>query len=58
MLYDLPKVIAGAPAYLAQAGVAHRVEVVSGSFFDGVPVGHDFTCSRTCSTTGAITSAA
>jgi hypothetical protein len=42
MLYDLPEVIAGAPAYLAQAGVAHRVEVVSGSFFDGVPVGHDY----------------
>jgi hypothetical protein len=42
MLYDLPEVIAGAPAYLAEAGVAGRVEVVSGSFFDGVPVGHDY----------------
>ena len=37
LLYDLPEVIAAAPAYLAEAGVAGRVEVVSGSFFDGVP---------------------
>jgi hypothetical protein len=31
LLYDLPEVIAAAPAYLAEAGVAGRVEVVSGS---------------------------
>jgi predicted O-methyltransferase YrrM len=42
VLYDLPEVIADAPAYLAEAGVAGRVEVVGGSFFDGVPVGHDY----------------
>jgi hypothetical protein len=42
LLYDLPEVIAGAPDYLAEAGVVGRVEVVSGSFFDGVPVGHDY----------------
>jgi hypothetical protein len=42
VLYDLPEVIAAAPAYLAAAGVAGRVEVVGGSFFDGVPVGYDY----------------
>jgi O-methyltransferase domain len=30
-LYDLPEVLVGAPASLADAGVAGRVEVVSGS---------------------------
>jgi O-methyltransferase domain/Dimerisation domain len=43
LLYDPPEVIAAAPAYLAEAGVAGRVEVVSGSFFDGVP-GTTITC--------------
>jgi O-methyltransferase domain/Dimerisation domain len=42
VLYDLPEVIAAAPAYLAAAGVAGRVEVVGGSFFDSVPTGHDY----------------
>jgi C-methyltransferase len=42
VLYDLPEVIAGASAYLAAAGVANRVEVIGGSFFDGVPAGHDY----------------
>jgi hypothetical protein len=35
-------VIAAAPSYLDEAGVAGRVEVVSGSFFEGVPAGHDY----------------
>ena len=42
VLYDLPEVVAAAPAYLAAAGVAGRVEVVGGSFFDGVPAGYDY----------------
>src|SRR5262249_18049717 len=42
VLYDLPEVIAAAPAYLAAAGVAGRVKVVGGSFFDGVPAGYDY----------------
>jgi O-methyltransferase domain len=35
-------VIAAAPSYLDEAGVAGRVEVVSGSFFEGVPAGRDY----------------
>jgi hypothetical protein len=41
VLFDLPHVVAGAPAVLAAAGVAERCEVVGGSFFDGVPAGAD-----------------
>ncbi|MBB6347788.1 hypothetical protein FHU36_004333 [Nonomuraea muscovyensis] len=38
-LFDLPDVVAQAPAVLAAAGVADRCEIVGGSFFDGVPAG-------------------
>jgi hypothetical protein len=41
ILFDLPHVTAGARAVLNAAGVAERCEVVSGSYFDSVPVGHD-----------------
>jgi len=41
ILFDLPHVVAGAPAVLAAAGVDGRCEVVGGSFFDGVPTGAD-----------------
>ncbi len=41
VLYDLPQVVAGAPALLQQHGVAGRVRIVEGSFFDGVPAGAD-----------------
>jgi hypothetical protein len=41
VLFDLPHVVARAPAVLERAGVADRCEVVSGSFFDGVPEGGD-----------------
>jgi len=41
ILFDLPHVVAGAPAVLASAGVEDRCEVVGGSFFDGVPTGAD-----------------
>jgi hypothetical protein len=34
VLFDLPHVVAGAPAVLAEAGVADRCEIVAGSFFD------------------------
>lgn len=37
MLLDLPSVVAGAPALLAEAGVAKRCEVVGGDMFAGVP---------------------
>lgn len=40
-LYDLPEVVAGAAEVLASAGVAGRVDVEAGSFFDRVPPGHD-----------------
>jgi hypothetical protein len=41
VLYDLPHVVADAPALLASHGVADRVEILSGSFFESVPKGHD-----------------
>jgi SAM-dependent methyltransferase len=41
ILFDLPHVVAGAPAVLAASGVEARCEVVGGSFFDGVPSGAD-----------------
>lgn len=41
VLYDLPEVIAGAPALLRESGVAERVRLAEGSFFDGVPAGGD-----------------
>jgi len=41
ILYDLPHVVAGAPSLLQQRGVAERVRIEGGSFFDGVPAGAD-----------------
>ncbi len=41
VLYDLPAVVDGAPELLCKYGVAERVEIVAGSFFDSVPVGGD-----------------
>lgn len=40
-LFDLPEVVAGAPALLSEAGVDDRCAVVGGSFFEGVPEGAD-----------------
>jgi catechol 2,3-dioxygenase-like lactoylglutathione lyase family enzyme/predicted O-methyltransferase YrrM len=39
VLFDLPEVVANAPAVLEAAGYSERVEVIGGSFFDGVPPG-------------------
>jgi O-methyltransferase domain len=41
VLLDAPHVVAGAPAFLADRGVASRVECVGGSFFDAVPAACD-----------------
>jgi hypothetical protein len=41
ILFDLPNVVAGAPALLKTSGVDARCDVVGGSFFDGVPAGAD-----------------
>ncbi|MBE1530520.1 methyltransferase [Actinomadura algeriensis] len=41
VLLDLPDVVAGAPAVLDKHGVAGRVTVVPGSFFDELPTGCD-----------------
>ncbi|MEQ1948005.1 MAG: methyltransferase [Bryobacteraceae bacterium] len=41
ILFDLPHVVAEAPALLGQRGVAHRVEIQAGSFFETVPPGGD-----------------
>jgi hypothetical protein len=41
ILFDLPQGVAGAQAILQEHAVADRVQVVAGSFFDGVPEGGD-----------------
>ncbi|WP_280492696.1 methyltransferase [Nocardia asiatica] len=41
ILFDLPEVVAAAPARLAELGLAERCAVRSGSFFDSVPEGGD-----------------
>lgn len=41
ILFDLPHVVAGAPAVLKEHGVSDRVRVAKGSFFDAVPDGGD-----------------
>lgn len=41
ILFDIETAIATAPPVLAAQGVADRVELVSGSFFDEVPAGAD-----------------
>jgi hypothetical protein len=41
VLYDLPNVISDAPALLQKLGVAERVRIEAGSFFDSVPAGAD-----------------
>jgi C-methyltransferase len=41
ILFDLPHVVAGAPAVLEEHRVAERVRIVEGSFFDAVPAGGD-----------------
>ncbi len=41
VLFDLPHVVADAPAFLAARGVAERVSIEPGSFFERVPAGHD-----------------
>jgi C-methyltransferase len=37
VLYDLPMVVANAPSLLREQGVADRVAIAEGSFFDSVP---------------------
>src|SRR6476620_11011034 len=37
VLYDLPLVVADAPSLLRERGVADRVRIAEGSFFDSVP---------------------
>jgi hypothetical protein len=41
ILFDLPHVVSDAPALLESRGVADRVKIEPGSFFDGVPAGAD-----------------
>jgi hypothetical protein len=41
ILFDLPHVVAAAPALLEAHGVGSRVTIESGSFFDGLPAGGD-----------------
>jgi C-methyltransferase len=41
VLYDLPEVVADAPAQLRKLGVAERVRIEAGSFFESVPAGAD-----------------
>jgi hypothetical protein len=41
ILFDLPHVVRDAPTLLEQRGLAHRVRIEAGSFFDDVPAGAD-----------------
>jgi DNA-binding transcriptional ArsR family regulator len=41
VLYDLPQVVAGAPAVLTERGVQDRMKIVPGSFFEAIPDGGD-----------------
>ena len=41
VLFDLPHVVAGAPAMFAEQHVEDRVRIVEGSFFDTIPDGGD-----------------
>lgn len=41
ILYDLPNAVTEAPQLLSKCDVADRVQVMEGSFFDGVPSGGD-----------------
>ncbi|HTV04696.1 MAG TPA: methyltransferase [Acidobacteriaceae bacterium] len=41
ILFDLPHVVEKAPALLQQRGVADRIRIEAGSFFECVPVGAD-----------------
>jgi len=41
VVFDLPHVVEGARAPLAAAGLADRVELAAGSFFEAVPAGGD-----------------
>jgi hypothetical protein len=41
VLFDLPHVVTGAPALLEEHGVASRVSLASGNFFESVPSGGD-----------------
>jgi hypothetical protein len=41
ILFDLPHVVTDAPAFLSATGVADRVSIESGSFFESVPAGAD-----------------
>ena len=41
VLYDVPRVVAGAPDLLSANHVADRIRIVEGSFFDHIPGGGD-----------------
>jgi hypothetical protein len=41
VLYDLPHVVRDAPALIRARGLADRVKIEAGSFFEGVPAGGD-----------------
>ncbi|WP_078291231.1 methyltransferase [Mycobacterium sp. D16R24] len=41
VLYDRPEVVASAPELLSRYGVRDRVQILSGSFFEGAPTGGD-----------------
>jgi len=41
LLFDVPSVIEGAPALLGREGVAERVELMRGNFFESIPAGAD-----------------
>ncbi|HKP55669.1 MAG TPA: methyltransferase [Polyangiales bacterium] len=47
ILFDLPSVVGGAQTNLESLGVAQRVEIIGGDFFEKVPAGGDCYVSKT-----------
>lgn len=41
VLFDMPHVVTQAPAFIKERGLADRISIESGSFFEAVPKGHD-----------------
>ena len=41
VLFDMPHVVTEAPAFIKERGLADRITIESGSFFEAVPRGHD-----------------
>jgi hypothetical protein len=53
ILFDLPHVVGDAPALINASGLADRIRIEAGNFFEGIPAAVTPTYSPTSSTIGA-----